>query len=141
MYREISGLTLKPSKCVTIFTFMCCSEQSILEVRGWLKFSIPEWKDMNIINCCEYLGFFICPAAGKHNWSWPLAKFKQRAREIHVAALPVAFSANEYNTKCLPTLLYVSQLCPPPPHILKAELGAIHKICMFLRRLWATTWL
>ena len=27
-----------------------------------------------------------------------------------------------------PTLLYVSQLCPPPPHILQTELGAIHKI-------------
>ena len=43
--------------------------------------------------------------------------------------MPAAFSANEYNTKCLPTLLYVSQLCPPPsPHLLQTELGAIHKI-------------
>ena len=83
---------------------------------------------MNITNCGKCFGFFFGPDAGKHNWSSPLAKFKQRAREIHVAALPAAFSANEYNTKCLPTLLYVSQLCPPPPHILKAELGAIHEI-------------
>ena len=42
--------------------------------------------------------------------------------------MPAAFSASEYNTKCLPTLLYVSQLCSPPPHILQTELGAIHKI-------------
>ena len=83
---------------------------------------------MNIIACGKYLGFYIGPEAGKHSWLTPMSKYKQRAREIHVAALPAAFSASEYNTKCLPTLLHVSQLCPPPPHFLQAELGAIHKI-------------
>ena len=31
-----------------------------------------------------------------------------------------------------PTLLYVSQLCPPPPHLLQIDLGAIHKILHLL---------
>ena len=83
---------------------------------------------MNITNHGKYLGFFIGPASGFHNWSSPISKYRQRAREIHAAALPVAFSASEYNTKCLPTLLYVSQLCPPPPHLLQTEIGAIHKV-------------
>ena len=111
-----------------ILTSACCSEQNILAVRKWLEHNIPEWKDMKISNHGKYLGLFIGPGAGKHNWSSPLAKFKQRPREIHVAALPAAFSASEYNTKCLPTFLSVSQLCSPPPHILQTELGAIHKI-------------
>lgn len=84
--------------------------------------------DLNITNHGKYLGFSIGLDAGKHNWSSPISKYKQRSREIHVAALPAAFSASEYNTKCLPTILYVSQLCPPPPHPLQTELGAIHKI-------------
>jgi len=83
---------------------------------------------MKIAGHGKYLGFFIGPESGTHNWSSPLSKYRQRAREIHVAALPAAFSASEYNSKCLPTLLYVSQLCPPPPHLLQTELGAIHKI-------------
>ena len=128
MFRKICGLVLKPSKCVLILTSVCCSEQNFLAVRNWLAHNIPDWKDMKITNHGKYLGLFIGPGAGDHNWKSLIAKFKQRAREIHVAALPAAFSASEYNTKCLPTLLYVSQLCPPPPHILQTELGAIHEI-------------
>ena len=128
MFRKVSGLTLKPSKCVLILTSVVCSERNILAIRSWLQSNIPEWKDMNITNHGKYLGFHVGPAAGGHNWNSPIAKFKQRSREIHAAALPAAFSANEYNTKCLPTLLYVSQLCSPPPHLLQTELGAIHKV-------------
>ena len=87
----------------------------ILAVRNWLQNTIPDWKDMNIIKHGKYLGFFIGPESGIHNGSSPSSKYRQRAREIHVVALPAAFSASEYNTKCPPTLLYVSQLCPLPP--------------------------
>ena len=99
-----------------------------MAVHNWLATNIPDWKDMNITNHGKYLGFAIGPDAGNHNWSSPDSKYKQKPREIYVAALPAAFSASEYNTTCLPTLLYVSQLCPPPPHLLQTELGAIHKI-------------
>ena len=128
MFRKVSGLSLKPSKCVLILTSVVCSETNILAVRSWLQTNIPDWKNLKIASTGKYLGFFIGPNSGSNNWSMPLSKYKQRAREIHVAAFPAAFSASEYNSKCLPTLLYVSQLCPPPPHIMQTELGAIHKI-------------
>ena len=107
---------------------------NIWAVRNWLANNIPDWKDMNITNHGKYLGFFIGPDAGKHNWSSPISKYKQRSREIHVAALPAAFSASEYNTKCLPTLLYVSQLCSPRPTSSRLSLVLFTKYCTFRRR-------
>ena len=74
MFRKISGLTSKPSKCVMILTFVVCSEQNILAVRNWLNDNIPEWKDMNITACGKYLGFYIVPEAGKHSWLSPMSK-------------------------------------------------------------------
>ena len=141
MFRKISGLVLKPSKCVLILTSVSCSEQNILAVRNLLKINIPEWKDTNITNHGKYLGFFIGHDAGKHNWSSPISKYKQRAREIHVAALPAPSSANEYNTKCLPTLLYVSQLCSPLPTSSRLNLVLYIRFCICHRNPLATIWL
>lgn len=128
MFRKTSGLALKPSKCVIILTSVVCSERNIWAIRNWFLANIPEWKDMNITNHAKYSGFVLGSAAGIHSWSSPISKFKQRAGEIHGASLPAVFSDNEYTTKGLPTLLYVSQLCSPPAHPLQTELGAIHKI-------------
>ena len=137
MFRKVSGLSLKPSKCVLILTSVVCSERNILAVRNWLQNNSPDWKNMKIASQGKYLGFFVGPESGTHNWSSPLSKYKQRAREIYVAALPAAFSASEYNSKCLPTLLYVSQLCPLPPTFSRLNLVLYTKSCIYRRRLLA----
>ena len=75
------------------------------------------------------------PAAGMHNWGSPISKFGKRAREIHAAALPAAFSASEYNTKCIPTLFYVSQLCSPLPTSFRLNFVLYTKSSFCLRKL------
>jgi hypothetical protein len=137
LFRKVTGLTLKPSKCVMILTSISCTNQNIGLIRNWLHNNIPEWENMTISDCGKYLGFFIGPSAGAHNWLAPIARFRQRVREVHVAGLPARVSAIEYNTKCIPTLLYVAQLCPPPPNLKKAELGAIHKVLHLPPQSWS----
>ena len=76
------GPCSQTKKCVFILTSIVCSERNILAVRNWMQINIPDWKDMNITNHDKYLGFFIGPDSGKHNWSSPIYKYRQHAREI-----------------------------------------------------------
>ena len=63
-YSIISGLTLKPSKCIIIVLSSICADVANQEVvKGWLTEFCPSWKDMKICNAAQYLGFFSWPCA------------------------------------------------------------------------------
>ena len=70
LLRKVTGLTVKPSKCVMILTSITCTEQNIGHIRNRLHNNIPEWENMAVNSFGKYLGF--C--------SWPFGWSPQLAR-------------------------------------------------------------
>jgi len=127
-FQRISGLALKPSKCLLILTSVVCSEHNIRIVRQWLRENIPEWADMNISDKGKYLGIYLGPKAGSVQWIAPVCKYRARVDLVASAHLPTSLSIAEYNSKCSSVLGYVAQFVPLPPKFRHSELGCIHKL-------------
>jgi len=124
-FQAVSGLVLKPSKCVIILTVCQCTPQILENIRGWLEIHIPEWRGMKIQACAKYLGFFLGPAAGSVQWNGPMAKFRKRTEEIKRNGGPLSLAVRQFNVRACTVLGYVSQLVPPPRNIIREELSGI----------------
>ena len=113
----MSGVTLKPRKCVLVLTSVLCSEENIQRVRTWLKANIPQWASMQIARTGKYLGVYLGPGAQELQWVAPIKKFQERVDVIWGAHSPAFEAALDYNSKAVSVSTFVSQFCPPPPNM------------------------
>ena len=124
----LAGLTLKPSKCVLVPLWANFSKAVGETIRKWLEDNLPQWKDFKILPCTKYLGFMMGLAAGSSQWKHAADKWQTRALSIaHSGATP-AISALLYNSRALPTLGYISQLCTLPKNFRRKEVGIANSI-------------
>jgi hypothetical protein len=124
----VSGLALKPKKCVMIVLGADYSEELVARVRSFLKFYVPAWAKFRIEKWGEYLGFRVGHEGGTiSSWEKPLNKFRTRTEELSAAGIAPSLGARFYATNIAPTLAYVEQLCAPTPKVLKAEQSAFEK--------------
>jgi hypothetical protein len=75
VFKNVSGLTLEPSKCVMIITCFETSECNIRVIRRYLHKFCPDWSEMSIVNTAKYLGIFLGPRSGPVQWTKALCKF------------------------------------------------------------------
>jgi len=126
-YTLISGLTLKPAKCVVVLTARACSDHNCQVIREWLTGNCPAWKDMTICPSAKYLGFYLGPAAAPLQWKKAIAKFRDRVNHIHSFQLPAELAVSQFRIKAVPILGYIAQLVRPPGNITKIGLNAVTK--------------
>ena len=126
-YTSISGLTLKPPKCVIVLTARACSDHNCQVIKEWLSESCPAWKDMAICSAAKYLGFYLGPASAPLQWKKALVKFQDRVNHIHSCQLPAELAASQYRIKAVPILGYIAQLVRPPCKITRIGLNAVTK--------------
>jgi len=127
-FKRISGLTLKPKKCVLILTTCIASPGNVEVIRKWLRAHCPEWANFQISNVGKYLGFQMGPKAGELQWKAPLDKFKNRVREIHSESPPLGLVGSRLASKATSVLGYIAQLASIPPLFKSTELWAAHKV-------------
>ena len=113
-FRVISGLRLKPKKCMMILTTISASDTNVVVIRSWLKKNCPEWADFQITNSGKYLGFYLGPKTAYLQWKDPLVKFKSRVLEARVSAVPLAGAGSNFSSRAVSVLGYKAQLVPPP---------------------------
>ena len=87
-FTKISGLILKPAKCIAILTAFCASPNNCLQVRKWLATHCPGWGEMSVCSAAKYLGIFLGPTASSQQWNKALSKFLDRINNIHSLQLP-----------------------------------------------------
>jgi len=63
LFEKVSGLKLKPRKCVLILTSIECNAYNVGRVRAWLQIHVPAWENIQIANTAKYLGVFLGPGA------------------------------------------------------------------------------
>jgi len=127
-FKNISGLTLKPKKCILILTTIVASEANVEVVRKWIRANCPSWSNFQITNSGKYLGLHIGPLAGEIQWKAPLEKFRERTREVHKEAIPLAMAGSRLATSATSVLGYVAQLVSIPPLFKSLECWAAHKV-------------
>ena len=114
--QKVSGLSLKPTKCVLILTSITASHSNVSAVKRWLECNCPGWGFFHVTNVGKYLGFQLGPLGGEAQWSAPIEKFRSRVREVKALSLPLGLTALQFATRAIPVLGYVGQLVPPPAH-------------------------
>ncbi len=127
-FKSISGLVLKPKKCVMILTTITASDSNIQVIRNWLAANCPRWASFQISNVGKYLGFQMGPLGGEAQWKEPIDKFKERVREIKAEGLPLGLAASRLAVRAIPVLGYKAQICSLPPYFSQVELWAAHKL-------------
>ena len=72
-YQKVSGLTLKPAKCIMILLNVEATEFNVGIVREWIAQNCPGWENFKITNTGKYLGFFWDPERTRVNGTrlWP----------------------------------------------------------------------
>jgi hypothetical protein len=127
-FRKISGLALKPKKCKILPLGAKVTPALKISVADFVAANIPDWKDFQVTDAGEYLGFQVGQAGGTvASWRKPLAKFDQRIGELAAAGVSAAVGTRLYKSKVATVTSYIEQLCPPPPEYLKLEQSAIEK--------------
>ena len=126
--RIVTGLDLKPRKCVLIPTGQSCSILPIAFVRSWLVQHIPQWSRFKVVSSARYLGFFLGPGSNCHQWIVPVSKWLSRAQNAADAHSAASVTASRYNLRAVPVLGYIAQLLPPPPDFEILEKKLIHRM-------------
>ena len=131
MCSKVSGLQLKPVKCVLVFTGIELTNSIIFAIRNWLKKHIPEFADFKIQSSGKYLGWYLGKNSVKLSFEAPLAKYQSRVSEVVQGKAPISASIVRYNQRCIPCISYVSQFANPcrQDYDLQAiEHTAVHRV-------------
>ena len=113
----VSGLRLKPSKCVVIPLWEFLDTRSLKNLIGE---TIPSWMKFELARKGKYLG--VCPGAGgESSWEQPLQKYIARCQYIATLHAGLWTTALLYKTLALSTLSFVVQLSPIPAAALEEE--------------------
>ena len=128
-FGRISGLHLKPQKCVIVIISHPLTEHLKANVKRYLLDHIPQWKDFTITDKATYLGMIMGPkGGGLASWRNPMAKYYSRAVDIYKAGAPPRANIHLYKTFDTPVTGYVAQLAPLPKEYNKTELHALQKV-------------
>ena len=112
-----SNLKLKPKKSILIPTVFKLSNWNLDMVRAWLRRAVPHWENLIIRDSAKYLGFFMGPTSGTHQWAAAFRKYSERVVAIKHLKLPLRLAVSRHNYWAVPVLGYISQLALPP-HVL-----------------------
>jgi len=126
--KAVSGLSLKPSKCILIITCLQVCPTLSISIKDWLKLNLPGWENFEIRNNGKYLGVWIGPTTEKIQWEKASKKYKFRCCEIAGVGAAASISAKLYNMHAIPVLGYIAQFCDPPASLLDQERHGIHKV-------------
>ncbi len=124
---ELAGLGLKPPKCI-IIPLAPFSDALVAGIKTWLATHIPDWVIFSVKDAAKYLGFFLGPAAGKHQWIAPIKKYMDRATAINASQAAVSLCSYSYNVRALPTLTYIAQLAFLPDGFAQIERTSLQTI-------------
>ncbi len=58
-FQKVSGLTLKPQKCIVILLNVHAGDVNVDAVKDWLSRMCSEWRDFKITDKGTYLGVFL----------------------------------------------------------------------------------
>ena len=124
----IMGLRLKPSKCVVVPVDPvvvpvdpAATEQHQATMQATLHSLDPRWSAFQVSSARLYLGVFLGPEAASRSRTAPLAKWKQRARDIAAGSPPAAATAVIYRKRAFSVLTYVAGLAQPPAAVVDWE--------------------
>jgi hypothetical protein len=124
-----ANLQLQPTKCVLVPGAVACSAEVVAAVGAWLCRWIPDWKHFSVASHALYLGAMVGPAAGAHQWTAAMSKWKGRvAKFVSAGAAIISTTAYIYNSRGLPVLAYLAQLFPMPANFQRAEALALQKM-------------
>jgi hypothetical protein len=115
---KMSGLHLKPKKCVLIPLWPCMIGRAFSAL---LKEQVPTWADFQIDVKGKYLGVWLGPGAGTSSWDEPLRKYVTQAEYIASLKLGLAMTALLYRIFALSAFSFVVQICPIPERVLEQE--------------------
>jgi hypothetical protein len=100
----VSGLILKPSKCILVVTCLEVSIQLKQAIQIWLKANLPGCETFDIRNSGKYLGIWVGPTTSKVQWEKAKDKYKYRFCEIAGVGASASISAKLYNMHTVPVL-------------------------------------
>ena len=127
---EVSGLHLKPSKCVIIISCVHLSDGLVALIKAWLTQHVPAFAEFKIHSSGKYLGWILGINSVQLSYQAPLSKFVNRVGEVCQGQAPAAVSICTYNQRAVTVLSYVAQFAPPPEDSKLDFLShwAVHKI-------------
>ena len=127
-FRKLSGLVLKPSKCICILLFSIANEVNTNIVRKHISRICNQLEGMDIVNVAKYLGIMMGPHSSKRQWNAASRKFMARVADIHSLKPPPAIASIQYSTRAISVLGYIAQLVPPPKSLKNSCLNAVVSI-------------
>ena len=104
------------------------TQELTLKVKKFLATHLPQWTDVRIASCGEYLGFWIGPSIKDKMWNKPESKWDSRSRDIAAAKLAPSLGVQQYNARAVTTMSYVAQLYPLSNAMMKNEKSVIQNI-------------
>ena len=67
-FEAASNLKLKPKKSILVPTVFELTKWNLDMIRAWLRRNVPHLEQLIVRDSAKYLGFFIGPTSGKHQW-------------------------------------------------------------------------
>ena len=132
-FQAVSGLALKPKKCLLIPVGIPFSLEVKEQVQKYLKDYVPEWASFGVVPYGKYLGVWAGPGAEQHVWDGPAEKWGYRSLVLAKARMSPIQGLIQYNIRAMPTMGYVAQLYPVNKSLLKQEKSYIQKMMHFFR--------
>jgi hypothetical protein len=126
----ITGLHLKPSKCVLIISCVELTDFVREAVTNYVKANVPDFGDFRIQASGKYLGWHLGRDSEELSFADPIKKFRDRVFEVASGQAPATSSIIRYNQRAVTVLSYVAQFAPPPPSakVLELDQWSVHKI-------------
>ena len=105
-FQRISGLALKPQKCVLIPLGQAPNAEVCGAVGRYIATEVPQWKEFKVQAKGEYLGFQVGPDGGEEaSWGKPIRKFKARTNEVASSQCATAAAIELYNIEIAPVMM------------------------------------
>jgi len=110
---KITGMRLKPAKCILIISGCVLTQELIDAVRSWLKVNVPDFQDFSITGAGKYLGWYLGRNSIALSYAAPLEKYASRVQEVVDGSAPATVAIVRYNQRVVPVLSYVAQFAAP----------------------------
>ena len=91
-FQKVSGLVLKPPKCVIVLLNVHAGPMNVDAVKSWLGENCGDWSTFKVGDKGKYLGVFPGPKAGSAQWDAAIKKFNVRSRDIGRLKMPQALA-------------------------------------------------
>ena len=126
--RIVTGMDVKPKKCIIVPTGAPYSPHLAECIKDWLCRNLPAWAAFHVKPSAKYLSFWLGPRSANLQWCSPAHKWSCRALLAAGADSAASTTILRYNTRALPVLGYVAQLIPVPHGMLKAERRLLYSL-------------